>query len=266
MTQTSSPQRIPRLSTNRSKSTAARWQAVINRDANVDRFVYGVLTTRIYCRPSCPARLARRANVTFYDTPPQAEAAGFRPCKRCKPEAANPQQAVIQKACATIESEIRAGLKPKLQRLADEANLTPSHFHRTFKKALGVTPGQYAARMLDSCRRRREISDSGCGVDANGGHTATAGLCDINILEPYVAGDGASSELYADGSGGLGLGLWNEFDFLLAAENGDCSEQGMQLLDELFLPMAGFQGPPNAWEDGEASAAADAIAVGGSTG
>lgn len=254
MTQPKSLQKIPRLSTNRSRSAAARWQAVVNRDATVDRFVYGVLTTGIYCRPCCPARLARRANIAFYDTAPQAEAAGFRPCKRCKPEAVSPQQEVIQKACATIESEIRAGVKPKLQRLADEANLTPSHFHRTFKKALGVTPGQYAARMLDTCR---QMTDSGCDGTGADGHTATTGLCDINNLEPYDPGTGASSEVYE-------LGLWNEFDFLLAAENEDYPGQGMQQsLDELFLPGAGFQRPPpSPWDDGEAGAA-DSIAVGG---
>lgn len=224
MRQKSSPRKISRLSTNSPISTAARWQAVVSRDRSADKFVYGVLTTRIYCRPCCPARLARRANVIFYDTPAQAQAAGFRPCKRCKPEAVNPQQQLIQKACATIESEIKAGLKPKLQRLAEEANLTPSHFHRVFRRTLGVTPGQYAARILNTHRES--------GNEANRS-LIPAQICDINILDPCSAP--VASEIDPGTDDWV---PWNEFDFLIAAENrlgnGNC-------LEDCLSPIVDFR-------------------------
>lgn len=150
------PQKLPRLLRSGDALTSAeRWQAITKRDTSVNSFVYGVLTTKIYCRPSCSARLARRANVEFYDTAPQAEKAGFRPCKRCRPQTggtaaqSNPQTAVVEKTCEAIRNEVAAGRKPRLQDLADRAGLTPSHLHRVFKKIVGVTPGQYASSIAD---------------------------------------------------------------------------------------------------------------------
>lgn len=205
-------------------SAAARWQAVVSRDRSADKFVYGVLTTRIYCRPCCPARLARRANVIFYDTPSQAQADGFRPCKRCKPEAVNPQQQLIQRACASIESETKAGLKPRLQRLAEEANLTPSHFHRVFKRTLGVTPGQYAARVL--CTHRESGNEMNRPL-------SPAQTFDINILEP------CSSAVASEIDPGTDDWVpWNEFDFLIAAEDRLDDEN---CLDDSLPPMVDFR-------------------------
>ncbi|BCR88971.1 uncharacterized protein ACHE_50169A [Aspergillus chevalieri] len=125
---------------------AAQWRAVANRDASVNSFVYAVRTTGIYCRPSCPARLARRANVDFFNSPTLAEAAGFRPCKRCRPndQMGDPQVRLVQAACDSIAAAVSSGGKVKLEELAEAANFTPSHFHRVFKKITGVTPGQYA--------------------------------------------------------------------------------------------------------------------------
>lgn len=139
--------RLPRLSAHSPSTASARWQAIVNRDSAAHSFVYGVRTTRIYCRPSCPARLARRANVEFYDSPIQAEAAGYRPCKRCRPQLhvrVDPHVLSVQKACETISSTCDSGDKLTLCKLAAEAKLSPSHFHRVFKKIVGVTPGQYA--------------------------------------------------------------------------------------------------------------------------
>jgi methylphosphotriester-DNA--protein-cysteine methyltransferase len=197
-----------------STSAAARWQAVVNRDATANTFVYAVLTTKIYCRPSCPARLARRANVRFYDTPSQAESAGFRPCKRCKPEthwAANPQVQLIQKACETINLEVLNGCKPTLQKLASEANLTPSHFHRVFKKVMGVTPGQYSAAALDY--RNRNVSvDSGLGED----WSVNRPLCDDGVCyDPDPLG-GLDDSRAPTTNGAV---VWNDFDAMIAAEN-----------------------------------------------
>ncbi|KAK0951036.1 hypothetical protein LTR91_025251 [Friedmanniomyces endolithicus] len=139
-------------------SAAARWRAVAARDASNSTFVYAVHSTRIYARPSCPARLARRANVEFFDTPAQAESAGYRACKRCQPDVDvqdDPHRRLVQQArdtiaAAMVSSSCLRGRRPRLRELAANANLTPSHFHRVFKKIAGVTPGQYARAVQDT--------------------------------------------------------------------------------------------------------------------
>jgi AraC family transcriptional regulator of adaptative response/methylated-DNA-[protein]-cysteine methyltransferase len=122
-----------------------RYAAVVARDKTCDdTFVYAVATTGIYCRPSCPSRLARRENMSFHDSGQAAEAAGFRPCKRCKPDAPSLQAQHAQKiadACRLIETAEEA---PKLDALADHVGLSPYHFHRLFKSIVGVTPKAYA--------------------------------------------------------------------------------------------------------------------------
>ncbi|KAL4890476.1 metal binding domain of Ada-domain-containing protein [Aspergillus ambiguus] len=224
MAQKDLPQKIPRLTTGTTtsaQSAAVRWQAVVHRDATADCFVYAVLTTKIYCRPSCPSRLARRANIRFYDTPSQAEAAGFRPCKRCKPQTVqpeNPQIQLIVQACATIESDIRAGSKPTLRELAAKASLTPSHFHRVFKRIAGVTPGQYAAAVLG----RRE----GCGPVENAAAS----------FQPWDGVDGSCDPgMSADLTTG-----WNDFDALIAAEADLASGlNGASFMDESIASLTG---------------------------
>lgn len=123
-----------------------RWQAVVNRDPGADgAFVYSVRTTGVYCRPTCAARLALRKNVRFHATCGDAEKAGFRPCKRCKPNGesltARHVSAVAQ-ACRTIEE---AEEMPSLEELAGSVGLSSYHFHRIFKKHTGLTPKGYAA-------------------------------------------------------------------------------------------------------------------------
>ena len=123
----------------------ARWAAVVRRDRAADgQFFYAVRTTGVYCRPSCAARRARRENVAFYATTAAAEKAGFRPCKRCRPDrpALNAQYAErIARACRLIE---RSESAPTLNELATSARLSPWHFHRIFKAITGVTPKAYA--------------------------------------------------------------------------------------------------------------------------
>ena len=127
-----------------------RWSAVQSRDPLADgSFVYCVKTTGIYCRPVCKARLARRANVEFMPTPAEAEAAGYRPCMRCKPELdsqamPDEQRIAVNEACELIEMGERDGTKLVLESLAKEVGFTKSHFHRVFKKVTGVTPRAYA--------------------------------------------------------------------------------------------------------------------------
>lgn len=126
-------------------SETERWKAVIERDPLADgRFVYAVLTTGIYCRPHCASRRPRRENVRFFDTGEQAKDAGFRPCRRCAPEAdAAPNRAAeaVLRACALIENSERP---PSLRELAATVGLSPAHFQRLFRKHLGVSPKQYA--------------------------------------------------------------------------------------------------------------------------
>jgi AraC family transcriptional regulator of adaptative response/methylated-DNA-[protein]-cysteine methyltransferase len=125
---------------------AQRWQAVVNRDPAADgAFVYAVRTTGVYCRPVCPSRLALRKNVRFYATSDEAEAAGFRPCKRCRPMAASLVQqhaAIVARACRLIEN---VKTSPSLAELASAVGMSASHLHRIFKAQTGVTPKRYAA-------------------------------------------------------------------------------------------------------------------------
>lgn len=119
--------------------------AVRRRDRSFDGvFVYAVRTTGIYCRPSCASRPARPENLSFHDTPAAAEAAGFRPCKRCRPDRDQPRahQSAVERACRLI----RASEEPlSLATLAKAVGVSPYHFHRIFKKATGVTPKAFAA-------------------------------------------------------------------------------------------------------------------------
>jgi methylphosphotriester-DNA--protein-cysteine methyltransferase len=139
---------------------AARWRALATRDANANgHFFYSVKSTQIYCRPTCPARLARRANISFQKTIAEAEALGFRACKRCKPNADNedPQDKAVAKACSYIEDTAREGNSKvmKLHDLAKRVGLTPRYFHKIFKDKTGVTPREYtnivAAQQSNSC-------------------------------------------------------------------------------------------------------------------
>jgi AraC family transcriptional regulator of adaptative response/methylated-DNA-[protein]-cysteine methyltransferase len=120
----------------------ARWQSVLRRDRAADgAFVFAVRSTGVFCRPSCPARRPRRANVSFHDTPAQARLAGFRPCLRCRPEQAQDRHApAIQAALRLIAA---AETPPGLEALAAAAGLSPHHFHRVFKQAVGLTPKAY---------------------------------------------------------------------------------------------------------------------------
>ncbi len=129
-----------------------RWQAIVERDPAFDgTFYYAVKTTGVYCRPSCASRLARSENVTFYALPEDAERAGFRPCRRCRPNEASlreRQAAAVTAACRAIET---ADEPPTLDSLAKAVGMSPYHLHRTFKAMIGVTPKAYA----DAHRARR---------------------------------------------------------------------------------------------------------------
>lgn len=140
-----------------------RWAHVVARNPQADgTFYYAVETTGVYCRPSCAARLARPENVRFFETREAAEAAGFRPCKRCKPDQlalAAQYAAKAVEACRIIEE---SEVTPGLQELAERLGMSPYHFHRIFKQVTGLTPRQYAAAQRE--KHLRQELDSGSTV------------------------------------------------------------------------------------------------------
>jgi AraC family transcriptional regulator of adaptative response/methylated-DNA-[protein]-cysteine methyltransferase len=169
-----------------------RWRAVLKRDASADgSFFYSVRTTGVYCRPSCASRAAKPQNVCFHATAAAAEAAGFRPCRRCKPDEAPlaaKQSALIARACRSIERAIVAGEPPPtLAALAQAAKLSRYHFHRLFKAGAGVTPRDYAA-----AKRADRLRDG-----LSGAPSVTAAL--------YDAGFNTSSRFYEQAGSLIGM-------------------------------------------------------------
>jgi AraC family transcriptional regulator of adaptative response/methylated-DNA-[protein]-cysteine methyltransferase len=153
-----------------------RWAAVVARDTRAEGdFVYAVRTTGVYCRPSCGSRTARPENVEFHTTASEAERAGFRACKRCRPNDAargTVQAALIAELCRYIES---AEQPPTLDMLARRAGVSAYHLHRLFKAATGVTPRQYAEahrgrRIRTELGARRTVTDAiyGAGFNSSG--------------------------------------------------------------------------------------------------
>ena len=166
----------------------ARWSAVVRRDRQADgTFYYGVGTTGVYCRPSCASRLARRDHVSFHETSDAAERAGFRPCKRCRPNgpALEAQHAAaVAAACRLIETAEQA---PGLEELAQAAGLSRFHFHRVFTEATGLTPKAYA-----SAHRARRLRRA-----LHRGDRVTDAI--------YAAGFGSSSRFYGSTAASLGM-------------------------------------------------------------
>lgn len=202
---------FPMSSTARDRTHAedeARWAAVLKRDRSADgAFVTGVLTTGIYCRPSCPARHPKRENVRFYGDAAAAERAGFRACLRCRPKdaAANPEATLVERVRRHLEE--RRDERVTLEELARVAGKSPFHLQRTFKRATGVTPRQYAASLrLDRFK-----------AGLKGKESVTMAL--------YEAGYGSSSRLYERSTERMGMtpgsyragGLGTEIRFATAA-------------------------------------------------
>jgi AraC family transcriptional regulator, regulatory protein of adaptative response / methylated-DNA-[protein]-cysteine methyltransferase len=161
------------------------WQALLARDPGYSgRAFYAVRSTGIYCRLDCPSRRPRRDQVTFFATCQEAEQAGFRACKRCRPEqAAAPLVARVEQACRILENE---GYLP-LEKLASRLGASPYHVQRTFKAVTGLTPYQFAAR-LRSSQLKAQLRE---------GHSVTEAL--------YEAGYGSSSRLYESTAQNLGM-------------------------------------------------------------
>jgi AraC family transcriptional regulator of adaptative response/methylated-DNA-[protein]-cysteine methyltransferase len=146
---------------------AARWNAVARRDRDADgQFVYGVTSTGVFCRPSCPSRRPRMDRVRFFDSPATAVAAGFRPCKRCRPLTASPlpgTEAAIQRATTYLAEHAEETIS--LATLARVSGLSAFHLQRQFKRALGLSPREYQAafrarRFRQELRSGREVTDA----------------------------------------------------------------------------------------------------------
>ena len=156
-----------------------KWRAVIERDLTKDGvFVFGVRSTRIYCKPSCSARHPKLEQVIFFSQPDEAERSGFRACKRCQPRDSRPsaKAQLIENTCRYIEANLDEKLT--LQNLSRQAGLSAFHFQRTFKRILGISPRQYV-----EARRLEEVK-----------HSLTNGETVTNSL--YEAGFTSKSRLY----------------------------------------------------------------------
>lgn len=153
---------------------AARWRAVRERAAAADgTFVFAVRTTGVYCRPSCPSKRAKRGNIAFFATCDAAEHAGFRACRRCHPRRKStdgPLAAAVSDACRKLV----AGDSPRLDALARAAGYSPAHFHRAFKRIVGMTPRAYAEAHRFGALRR--------GLAA--GRDVTSAIADAGFASP----------------------------------------------------------------------------------
>lgn len=170
----------------------ARWARVVARDAGADGgFVFAVTTTGVYCRPSCAARRARPEHVRFFGTWAEAEAAGFRACRRCVPDGASVregQTAAMAGVCRRMERAVLEGDgEVSLEELAAGAGMSRFHFQRVFRAVVGVTPkGYMAGRRRDAVRQ---------GLTSAG--TVTEAI--------YGAGYGSGGRFYAEADGALGM-------------------------------------------------------------
>lgn len=186
-----------RLRTSDSAGTAPaddrRWQAVLQRDLRFDSaFVYAVRSTGVYCRPWCPSRKPNRDQVVFFPAPQEAEQAGFRPCRRCRPRDAEPvrtQVKAVGELCRLIEARLRdpeaGGLR--LNALGVRTGLSPHYLQRIFKRIVGLTPREYAEAL-----RLGQLK-----IHLKGGKDVTTSL--------YEAGYSSSSRLYERASEKLGM-------------------------------------------------------------
>lgn len=225
-----------------------RWQAVLNRDASADgQFVFAVQTTGIFCRPSCRARHALRQNVRFYPDKNAAEAAGFRPCKRCQPDALAPEQQKIDKvayACRLLEQEAPV----TLDALALAVAVSPYHFHRMFKSVTGMTPKAWqqawrARRLRESLSEGESVTQAvlAAGFPTSSSYYRHADEMLGMQAKTYRQGGKATQIHYATGECSLGRCL------VAISERGVCAvllgDNEEALVDELqrSFPAAEFR-------------------------
>ncbi|QHG67064.1 bifunctional DNA-binding transcriptional regulator/O6-methylguanine-DNA methyltransferase Ada [Pseudomonas putida] len=164
-----------------------RWQAVESRDTSAaGHFVYAVRTTGVYCHPGCKSRMAKRANVEFFNDATSAEAAGYRACRRCMAKAdANRRSDLVARACRLLES---SDTPPSLDQLGAQLAVSPFHLHRLFKAEIGLTPKAYASAFR-ARRLRERLGD---------GHSSVTDAI-------YDAGYNSNSRFYESADQRLGM-------------------------------------------------------------
>jgi methylphosphotriester-DNA--protein-cysteine methyltransferase len=222
-TLTTLTQSASRQPTNQFSTPTTRWQALVSRNPSAtNAFIYAVLTTKIYCRPDCSSRLARRANVRFYDTAAQAEEAGFRACKRCKPDrqrrttqttvssstastpgltnASTPSSietrddedeenisTKISRAVILVREAAREGRVMSLADLSTQVKLSKFHLQRVFKKLQGLTPREMAEGIIRRGDVANESHQSGkpslMGNESHTVHPSTLTGAGIDLLD-----------------------------------------------------------------------------------
>ncbi|GAB7354554.1 hypothetical protein MBLNU459_g5009t1 [Dothideomycetes sp. NU459] len=214
------------------QSAHSRWQALTHRNPSAHAsFIYGVKTTKIYCRPTCAARLARRANVIFYDTVAQAQHDGFRACKRCKPDddgvdggggGVGGGEEVVARVVALLRvKRDEAAFKGSLKELAGQVGVTPSYLCRVFKRTMGMTVGAYmrefekedgdlmgedVAVQGSVCQSLPGGSTSGC---SNVALAAKVDVTGLGLLTPSTTTARSTCSASGEGLNGEKLTDWN---------------------------------------------------------
>ncbi len=175
----------PQSSADTNDVSEARWLAVLAREAAADgSFLYAVTTTGVYCRPSCPSRRPRRDHARFFDDAASAQRAGFRPCRRCRPQEVDTETRVVARVRSLLEA---AGPPPSLRQLGESVGLSPYHLQRVFKRATGASPKQYAMAV-----RADRLKD-----ELRQGPSVTTAI--------LAAGYSSTATAYADAAGRLGM-------------------------------------------------------------
>lgn len=203
-----------------------RWKALASRDSAADgTFIYAVTSTGIYCRPSCPSRRPRADRVRFFDTTLEARQAGFRPCKRCRPDTvglAQPGIDAVRRASAYLATH--ADQTVTLGHLARVTSMSPHHLQRRFKAIVGLSPREFqsavrAGKLRTSLRDGRDVTtaiyEAGYGSPSR-------------VYEAAPTGKGMSLSSYRRGGAGMRIGystISTEVGEVLVAatENGVCA-------------------------------------------
>ena len=180
---------------------AVAWESVLHRDASADdRLLYAVTTTGIYCRPSCPSRRPKRDNVAFFSSAEAAERAGFRACRRCRPNRAKSNPAV-QRARDYIDSHITdlSDERITLELLGEKSGMSPYHLQRTFKELIGLTPAQYIrARKMERLKGELKRGETVSRATYGAGYSSSS-----RVYEAADARLGMTPAAYRDGGVGM---------------------------------------------------------------